>query len=113
MTEDGKFKVLVLSDHALSTSGVGTQTRHLIEGLLKKGCWSFRQFGAAMKHQDYRTVVVNEDFIIKPIDGFGNPELIRVTLATEKPDILFMNMITSILVLETRQNIKILQHQEI
>jgi len=90
MTEDGKFKVLVLSDHALSTSGVGTQTRHLIEGLLKKGCWSFRQFGAAMKHQDYRTVVVNEDFIIKPIDGFGNPELIRVTLATEKPDILFI-----------------------
>ena len=59
-----KFKVLVLSDHALSTSGVGTQTRHLINGLLKKGCWSFRQFGAAMKHSDYRTVVVNDDFII-------------------------------------------------
>lgn len=90
MTEDGKFKILVLSDHALSTSGVGTQTRHLIEGLLKKGCWSFRQFGAALKHQDYRTVVVNEDFIIKPIDGFGNPDLIRVTLATEKPDAVFI-----------------------
>jgi glycosyltransferase involved in cell wall biosynthesis len=90
MTEDGKFKVLVLSDHALSTSGVGTQSRHLIEGLLKKGCWSFRQFGAALKHKDYRAVVVNEDFIIKPIDGFGNPDLIRVTLATEKPDVLFI-----------------------
>ncbi len=90
MTEDGKLKVLVLSDHALSTSGVGTQTRHLIEGLLKKGCWSFRQFGAALKHNDYRTVVVNDDFIIKPIDGFGNPDLIRVTLATEKPDLLFI-----------------------
>jgi len=90
MTEDGKFKVLVLSDHALSTSGVGTQTRHLIEGLIKKGCWSFRQFGAALKHQDYRTVVVNDDFIIKPIDGFGTKELIRVTLATEKPDLLFI-----------------------
>ena len=90
MTEDGKFKILVLSDHALSTSGVGTQTRHLIEGLLKKGCWSFRQFGAALKHQDYRTIVVNEDFIIKPIDGFGNPDLIRVTLATEKPDAMFI-----------------------
>ena len=90
MTEDGKFKVLVLSDHALSTSGVGTQTRHLIEGLLKKGCWSFRQFGAALKHQDYRTVVVNDDFIIKPIDGFGNPDTIRVALATEKPDLLFI-----------------------
>lgn len=90
MTEDGKFKVVVLSDHALSTSGVGTQSRHLIEGLLKKGNWSFRQFGAAVKHADYRTVVVNEDFIIKPIDGFGSPELIRVTLATEKPDVLFI-----------------------
>ena len=46
-----KKKVLVLSDHALSTSGVGTQTRHLIDGLLQKNKWSFRQFGAALKHQ--------------------------------------------------------------
>ena len=90
MPENGKLKVLVLSDHALSTSGVGTQTRHLISGLLQKNTWTFRQFGAAMKHEDYRTVVVNEDFIIKPIDGFGNPDLIRVTLATEKPDVLFI-----------------------
>ena len=90
MENDKKFKVVILSDHALSTSGVGTQTRHLVEGLLKKGCWSFRQFGAALKHADYRTVVVNDDFIIKPIDGFGNPELIRVTLATEKPDLIFI-----------------------
>lgn len=85
-----KYKVLVLSDHALSTSGVGTQTRHLISGLLKKGHWTFRQFGAAMKHTDYRTIVVNEDFIIKPIDGFGNRDLIRVTLASEKPDLILI-----------------------
>ena len=85
-----KLKVLVLSDHALSTSGVGTQTRHLINGLLKKNRWTFRQFGAALKHSDYRTVVVNDDFIIKPIDGFGNQEMLRVALATEKPDILFI-----------------------
>ena len=30
-----KKKILMLSDHALSTSGVGTQSRHLIDGLLK------------------------------------------------------------------------------
>lgn len=88
--EKKKLKVLVLSDHALSTSGVGTQTRHLIDGLLKKDTWTFRQFGAALKHTDYRTIVVNDDFIIKPIDGFGSPELLRVTLATEKPDVLFI-----------------------
>jgi len=87
---NGKYKVLMLSDHALSTSGVGTQSRHLINGLLKKGLWSFRQFGAAVKHDDYNTVKVNEDFIIKPIDGFGNKELLRMALATEKPDVLFL-----------------------
>lgn len=85
-----KKKILVLSDHALSTSGVGTQTRHLINGLIKKGIWTFRQLGAAIKHSDYRTIVVNDDFIIKPIDGFGNPDLIRVLLATEQPDALLI-----------------------
>jgi len=85
-----KKKILVLSDHALSTSGVGTQTRHLINGLLQKGEWTFRQFGAAIKHSDYRTIVVNEDFIIKPIDGFGTKEMLRVTLATEKPDLILI-----------------------
>jgi glycosyltransferase involved in cell wall biosynthesis len=85
-----KKKILVLSDHAMSTSGVGTQTRHLINGLLKKNEWTFRQFGAAMKHSDYKTVHVNDDFIIKPIDGFGNRDLIRLTLATEKPDLVFI-----------------------
>jgi glycosyltransferase involved in cell wall biosynthesis len=87
-----KKKVLVLSDHALSTSGVGTQTRHLINGLLSRhpGHWTFRQFGAALKHSNYDTVVVNEDFVIKPIDGFGSRDMIRVALATEKPDILFI-----------------------
>jgi glycosyltransferase involved in cell wall biosynthesis len=85
-----KKKIIVLSDHALSTSGVGTQTRHLLNGLVNKGEWTFRQFGAAMKHNDYRTIVVNEDLIIKPIDGFGNRDLIRVTLATEKPDAILI-----------------------
>jgi glycosyltransferase involved in cell wall biosynthesis len=88
--ERKKYKVLMLADHALSTSGVGTQSRHLINGLLKKGGWSFRQFGAAIKHDNYNTIVVNEDFIIKPVDGFGNPDMLRVTLATEKPDVLLL-----------------------
>ena len=87
-----KKKILVLSDHALSTSGVGCQTRFLIEGLLAKypGEWTFRQFGAAVKHSDYSTISISDDFIIKPIDGFGDPNLIRTTLAIEKPDILLL-----------------------
>jgi len=85
-----KKKILMLSDHALSTSGVGVQSRHLIEGLVKKGTWTVRQFGAAVKHDSYDTVIVNEDFIIKPLDGFGNRDLLRVTLATERPDVLLI-----------------------
>ena len=85
-----KYKILLLSDHALSTSGVGCQSRFLVEGLLKKGCWTVRQFGAAIKHSDYNTVKVNDDFIIKPIDGFGSRELILHTLITEKPDVILL-----------------------
>lgn len=80
----------MLSDHALSTSGVGCQSRFLIEGLIEKGCWSFRQFGAAIKHSDYNVVQVNPDFIIKPIDGFGDREMILQTLASEKPDVVLI-----------------------
>lgn len=85
-----KRKILMLSDHALSTSGVGCQSRFLIDGLLKKGTWSVRQFGAAMKHANYDVVKVTDDFIIRPIDGFGNREMMLQTLAAEKPDVLFL-----------------------
>ncbi len=85
-----KYKVLVLSDHALSTSGVGCQSRFLIQGLVEKNHWSFRQFGAAIKHNNYDVVQVNPDFIIKPIDGFGDRNLIMQALITEKPDVLFI-----------------------
>jgi hypothetical protein len=88
--EDGKYKILMISDHALSTSGVGVQSRHLVEGLLKKGCWRVRQLGAAVKHNDYRVIKVNDDFLIKPVDGFGDPNMLRTLLATEKPDLLFL-----------------------
>jgi glycosyltransferase involved in cell wall biosynthesis len=85
-----KKKMIALSDHALSTSGVGTQSRFLFEGLISKGDWTVRQFGAALKHTDYRTVSLGEDLIIKPIDGFGDRNLLRITLATERPEVLFI-----------------------
>jgi len=85
-----KNKILILSDHALSPSGVGVQTRFLVHGLLKKECWTVRQLGAALKHENYDLVKVSEDFLIKPIDGFGNPDLIRSLLIAEKPDVVLL-----------------------
>ena len=90
MSNSKKKKILMLSDHALSTSGVGCQSRYLIDGLLKKGCWSVRQFGAAMKHDNDDVIVVNQDFVIKPIAGFGNRDMLIQTLAAEKPDVLLL-----------------------
>ncbi len=88
MTE--KKKILMLSDHALSTSGVGCQSRFLVNGLLKKNEWTVRQLGAAISHENYDVVKVTDDFYIKPVDGFGNPEMIRQILVTEKPDLIFI-----------------------
>jgi len=90
MAANGKKKILMLSDHALSTSGVGVQSRFLINGLVSTGNYTFRQFGAAMKHQDYNVAKINDDFIIKPIDGFGTPEMLRLALATEQPDMVMV-----------------------
>tara|TARA_Y100001970_G_scaffold78373_5_gene99757 strand:+ start:23066 stop:24319 length:1254 start_codon:yes stop_codon:yes gene_type:complete len=85
-----KYKILLLSDHALSPSGVGTQSRFLCHGLIEKGHWTIRQLGAAIQHEDYSMSKPHEDFLIKPVDGFGTPEMIRALLATEKPDIILL-----------------------
>ena len=94
-----KKKLLVLADHPLSTSGVGIQARYLLNGLLETGEYQIRCFGAAVKHSDYTTINVPpppgakwqlDDFIVKPIDGFGDTNLLRQALAIEKPDALFL-----------------------
>jgi len=87
-----KKKILVLSDHPLSPSGVGTQTKYMIEALLKTGRYQFICLGGAIKHNDYRPVKVEgwgNDWVIYPVDGYGNHEIIRSLLQKEKPDVLW------------------------
>lgn len=87
-----KIKILTLSDHPFSPSGVGTQTKYIIEGMLATGKYQFISFGGALKHQDYRPVKTNEwgdDWVVYPVDGYGTQEMIRSILRSEKPDILW------------------------
>lgn len=87
-----KTKILVLADHPLSPSGVGTQTKYMIEGLLKTGRYQFICLGGAMKHNDYTPVQVEpwkDDWTVIPIDGYGSPEMVRSVLYKEKPDVLW------------------------
>ena len=87
-----KIKILTLSDHPLSPSGVGTQTKYMIEGLLNTGNYQVRSFGGAIKHDDYtpqKSEVHGDDWIIYPVDGYGNQESIRAIVDQWKPDILW------------------------
>jgi glycosyltransferase involved in cell wall biosynthesis len=87
-----KKKVLILSDHPLSPSGVGTQTRYFIEAMIKTGKYKFICLGGAIKHHDYSPIQVaeyGEDWIVIPIDGYGEPDMIRSILRTERPDVLW------------------------
>ena len=87
-----KKKILVLSDHPLSPSGVGTQTRYMIEALLKTNRYQFVCLGGAIKHENYQPQKVEpwgEDWRIFPIDGYGNHEIIRSVLQKERPDVLW------------------------
>lgn len=74
----------------MSTSGVGTQARWLINGLINTGKYSFKCFGGAVRHDSYETVAVNPDFVIKPTNGFGDKNLLRKTLAQLRPDALML-----------------------
>ena len=87
-----KIKVLTISDMPLSPSGVGTQTRNVCEALLKSGNFQIRSLGGAIKHPNYQPIKTKDwedDWIMFPIDGYGNPELLRSILRQEKPDILW------------------------
>jgi len=87
-----KKKIFVLADHPFTPSGVGTQTRYFIEALLKTGRYSFVCFGGAIKHENYQPMKTHEwgdDWIIYPVNGYGNQDMVRSVLHAHKPDLLW------------------------
>ena len=91
MTETKK-KVFVIADHPYAPSGVGTQTKYVIETLLQTGKYQVIAFGGAVKHQDYnpqKTKEWGDDLVIFPVDGYGTQETVRSLIWTQKPDVLW------------------------
>ena len=87
-----KKMILVISDHPMAPSGVGTQTKYFIEALLATGRYKFICLGGAMKHEDYTPQKVEgfgDDWIIQPVNGYGDQQIIRSALAQEKPDLVW------------------------
>ena len=88
-----KKKILTLSDHPLSPSGVGTQTKYVCEALLETEKYSIISLGGAIKHQNYQPVKVEpygDDWQIMPVDGYGTQEQIRSIIRTEKIDAVWI-----------------------
>jgi glycosyltransferase involved in cell wall biosynthesis len=76
----------------LSPSGVGTQTKYVIESLLKTGKFQVITFGGAIKHPKHDPIKTEEwgdDWIIFPVDGFGNPDMVRSVIRNHRPDLLW------------------------
>ena len=90
--EQKKIKILTISDHPLSPSGVGTQTKYFIAEMLKTGKFQFISLGGAIKHDNYQPIKMEqfgEDWIIFPVDGYGNPDTIRSMIRTQRPDMIW------------------------
>ena len=94
MSEEKKIKIMVLGDHPMAPSGVGTQLKYICEKLLTTGKHKIVSLGGAVKHDNHEPQVFEDprwddkDWVVFPVDGYGNPEIIRSIIWTEKPDIL-------------------------
>jgi glycosyltransferase involved in cell wall biosynthesis len=92
----GRLKIVLLSDSPLVPSGVGTQAKLLIEGLLETGKYSFFCLGGAISHPDYNLQCVAPEkygeatWLILPVKGHGDKNILRQVLREQKPDAVVM-----------------------
>ena len=100
VSENKKKKIILLSDDLRMSSGVGTMSREFVMGTLDEYDWV--QIGGAIKHPDNgkiidmnesvrkETGVENASLKIYPVDGYGNPNLLRQLIKLEKPDAIMI-----------------------
>jgi len=90
-----KKKILLMSDDIRMHSGVATVSKDIVMGTLNEYDWV--QLAGAIKHPEEGKVADMsgglEEFGIKdgylkvyPVNGYGNPDLLREVLEMEKPD---------------------------
>ena len=91
-----KKKVLLLSDDLRVPSGIGTMSKEFIKGTLNHFDWV--QIGGAIKHPEKGKIfdlsqamseesgVKNAYVKVYPVDGYGDPNILREVLRIEKPD---------------------------
>lgn len=88
-------KILLLSDTPLCHSGVGTQARYMIDGLIKTGKYKFVCMGGAIKHPhnnpiNFMPELYDGNFLVFPVQGHGDKPTLRAFLDREKPDAVML-----------------------
>jgi glycosyltransferase involved in cell wall biosynthesis len=87
-----KIKILTLGDMPLLPSGVGTQTKYVIDALLKSEKFQVISLGGAVSHPNHdpiRTEEYGEDWTIYPVDGYGDKNIVRSILHSHRPDMVW------------------------
>ena len=87
-----KKLILAIGDLPTATSGIAHQMREFMFALLNTGRYKVIALGGAIKHQQYNPIKTEEfgdDFIILPVDGYGNPDILRSLIWKHKPDVLW------------------------
>jgi glycosyltransferase involved in cell wall biosynthesis len=91
-----KPKILLLSDDLRMSSGIATMSREIVMGTVDRFDWF--QVAAAIKNPDYgklldlsedvrkRTGISDASVKLLPWNGYGNADLIRQLINSEKPD---------------------------
>lgn len=91
-----KKKVLLLSDDLRVPSGIGTMSKQFIMGTLDQFDWV--QIGGAITHPDKGKIFdmskeakqhsgVSDAYLkVYPVDGYGDPNILREVIKIEKPD---------------------------
>ena len=95
-----KKKILLLSDDLRMSSGVGTMSREIVFGTVHKYDWV--QIGGAIKHPDEGNIAnlseevqkatdIDDAYVkVYPVSGYGNEDIIRELLNSEKPDAILI-----------------------
>ena len=91
-----KKKILLLSDDLRMHSGIATQSKEFVLGTLDKYDWV--QLGGAINHPEQGNIIdmceatrneigVKDAYLkLYPINGYGNPDVLRQIMDIEKPD---------------------------
>lgn len=96
--KDKRKKILLLCDDLRMNSGIATMAREIVFQTCHRFNWV--NAGAAISHPERQTIVdISQDLstntaipdancLVYPIDGYGNPDIVRALIQREQPDVL-------------------------